>query len=122
MSSEFENQLQRQPLRQIPPHWRARILAAAQTQPARSRWLEWLAPAPQAWAVLGAAWVVIFALHLTTPDDPRPAHAFSVTPESLAALQEKQLMLMKLLSASEDAEPPARQKPRGNLEWRQHAG
>jgi hypothetical protein len=106
MNSEFENHLQRQPMRELPPHWRARIVAAAQPPPAR--WREWLWPCPQAWAALGAAWVVIFVLHFTAPDEPRLAgNSHPLTPQSFAILQQQTMMMAQLLGPTDGDEPPA---------------
>jgi hypothetical protein len=123
MNSEFENQLQRQPLREIPPHWRSRIIAAA--QPAPSRWHEWFQPWPQAWKALGAAWVVIFFLHFTTPDEPRLA-GHSYPPPSYAVLQQQEMMMAQLLSSTDGDERPAalphKSKPRTERERGQFNG
>jgi len=86
---DFENQLQRQPLRPVPTEWRAEILreakdsAAADARRLKSEstpceedqslltpapaiwWREWLWPSPKAWAGLAAAWVVIAILNVT---------------------------------------------------------
>jgi hypothetical protein len=106
MNSEFENQLQRQPMREIPQHWRVRIIAAA--QPAPSRWHEWFQPWPQAWKALGAAWVLILALHFTTPDEPRKAgNSYPLTPQSFAILQEQTMKMAQLLGSTDADEKPA---------------
>jgi hypothetical protein len=124
MNSEFENQLQRQPMREVPPHWRARIMAAA--QPAPNSWGEWLFPSPRAWAALGAAWVVIIVLHLATPDAPARRISYSGTAQSFDMLKEQQVMMAKLLGPADDNEAPAatpaEPKPRSERERRQLAG
>jgi hypothetical protein len=110
MNSEFENQLQRRPMREIPPHWRSRIIACA--QPAHPWWRAWHHPWPRAWATLGAAWVAIFAFYLTTPDDPRPAAgSYAQTPQSFAVLQRESLMMAQLLSSGDIDTPPAAVPP-----------
>jgi len=113
MNSEFENKVQSQPIREVPPHWRARIVAAAQPQP--SRWREWFQPFPRAWGALGAAWVVIIALHFTTPHEPRFT-GNSYAPQSFAILQEQTMMMAQLLGPTNaDEKPsalPAEPKPR----------
>ena len=89
---DFENQLQRQPLREAPSEWRAEILHAAtnavaadvrrRTDEARTVsqsnrlltsaatsqawWREWFWPSPQAWAGLAAVWLIILSLNSTT--------------------------------------------------------
>lgn len=126
MNDDFENHLRSQPMREVPPHWRSRILSAAQTEPRRPRWLEWLWPAPQAWAVLGAAWVLILAFYLATPDDPASGRSYPMTAESYAALEREQLMMAKLLGSSDEGEAPAAvpvaPKPRSERECKQLAG
>jgi hypothetical protein len=123
MNSEFENQLQRQPMREVPQHWRAKILSATQPQPAR--WREWFQPWPQAWKTLGAAWVVIFAFHFTTPSEPRQAgNPYPVAPQSFVILQER-MMMAQLGSTDADEKPaalPAQPKPRSETRRRELAG
>jgi hypothetical protein len=125
MNSEFENHLQRQPMREVPPHWRARIMAAAQPSPAR--WNEWFRPWPKAWAALGAAWVVICVLHFTTPDEPRLAgNSHPLTPQSFAILQEQTMMMAQLLGPTDGDEQPATlsaaPKPRSEMARRELIG
>jgi hypothetical protein len=125
MNSEFENKLQGQPMREVPPHWRGRILAAAQPQPAR--WREWFSPWPKAWAALGAAWVVIFVLNFTTPDEPRLAgNSYPLTPQSFAILQEQTMTMAQLLGPTDADEHPAAlpsaPKPRSERERKQLIG
>ncbi len=125
MNSEFENKLQRQPMREVPPHWRARIVAAAHPQPAR--WREWFWPCPQAWATLGAAWVVIFILHFSAPDEPRLAgNAYPLTPRSFVILQQHTMMMAQLLGPTDGDEqpavPPVAPKPRSEKACRQLFG
>jgi len=86
---DFEKQLQRQPLREVPSEWRADILREANSSvaadvrlnlpgqesqslltSATSWWREWLWPCPQAWAGLAAVWMIIFGLNATTPAGP----------------------------------------------------
>jgi hypothetical protein len=111
MNSDFENQLRRQLMRTIPPHWRARIV----TPPPPVRWREWFLPSPHAWATLGAVWVVIFVFHFTTPDQPRLVDN-SYPPQSLDILQEQTMMMAQLLGPIDGDEQPtalsAPQKPR----------
>lgn len=73
--NDFERQLQRQPLRELPADWRREILArcdaAIVAEPVVS-WREWLWPSPTAWAALAAVWVVFFAVRATEPSAPAP--------------------------------------------------
>ena len=105
---DFEQRLQRQPLRVVPEEWRAEILGTASstaaTQMSRSadRTTNWLStllwPHPRAWAGLAAVWMVILGLKLATVDE---AHAVgknsSVTPEVLAELQQQKLLFAELV-------------------------
>jgi len=77
-ADDFEKELQRQPLRPVPPNWRTEILAAARAASpegveskfpaAGSWWRELLWPCPQAWAGLAAVWILIAMLHFTEAD------------------------------------------------------
>lgn len=70
---EFEQHLARQPLRPLPPEWRAEILGAAtaaaavstEAEPRRSApwWREWLWPTPVAWGALATCWAAILVLN-----------------------------------------------------------
>jgi hypothetical protein len=120
-SDDFEQQLQRQPVRAVPAEWRMEILqtadraAAAATagvsrpDPVRgltpaaavkSWWREFLWPCPQAWAGLAAAWVIILALNVnalaakpTADNDALPATS------STMALAERRRDLSSLLDS-----------------------
>lgn len=124
MNADFENQLRRQPMRQVPAPWRAQILAV--TQPAPAAWRRWFQPWPQAWATLGAAWLLIFALHLATPNDAAPADNYPVMAESTILLQERTMIMAQLLNAAEADEPPpalpAEPKPRSEIARRERIG
>jgi hypothetical protein len=85
----FEQRLQRQPLRQIPPAWREDILSAvaraASPQPSTvdSRPAPWwrgrLWPHPVAWGGVGAAWLLIFALNYAASESDTVSVATSRT-------------------------------------------
>lgn len=119
MDSEFEQRLRRQPVKPVPPEWRAEILAAAHAAQAprhpspvtRHTWfavihrqlsaLLW--PHPRAWAGLAAVWVCIFMLNLSMRDQP-PVLAErtpSPSPEMVAELKQQQKMLAELIGAPE---------------------
>jgi len=111
MNSEFEQQLQRHPMRELPREWRAEILAAASRpgQPSLiDRLSTWLWPHPRAWAGLAAAWVLILLLHFTAPDEPRLARNSSpMTFQALAMMQKQTLMMAQLLGSLESGDQPA---------------
>src|SRR3954451_19232550 len=74
-ADDFEQQLERQPLRSLPLEWRKEILEKARVEspsepsrlssPAAPWWRELLWPCPQAWAGVLAAWLVIIGLRFT---------------------------------------------------------
>jgi hypothetical protein len=122
----FERRLSRQPPREIPTHWRAEILSAAQAAGPQPSTLDprpsllsiliaqlsaVLRPHPQAWAGLAAAWVVILTLQLTSRDptevvarNPPPP-----SPEMLMVLRQQKLLLAELV---ERPEPRAAEQPK----------
>ena len=121
---DFEQRLQRQPLRPVPDEWRAEILGAAnaavgERQPRAvgsslnpTSWLrELIWPNPQAWAGLAAVWLVIFALKLSTGDDGRVVgKKSSMSPEVIAELWQQKLLFTELVGEVEvrEAKPPKR--------------
>ncbi len=117
---EFEKQLSRQPLREVPAEWRAEILSAAaaatpvavprpfflSTLNAQLSTVLW--PCPQAWAGLAAIWMVIFAVNFSMRDQ-KPAEAEKSPPPSpqiLAELKQQRQMLVEMIGQTTDAEPP----------------
>lgn len=81
----FEQQLRRQPLREIPPAWREEILAQARVAADASRrsagdetvsedqaaliagWRMFWERLPVAWAALAALWIVLIGVNLVMP-------------------------------------------------------
>jgi hypothetical protein len=122
----FERRLSRQPTREIPTHWRAEILSAAQAagpQPSTldprpsllstliAQLLAILRPHPQAWAGLAAAWVLILTLQLASRD-PTEVVARNTpppSPELLMVLRQQKLLLAELV---ERPEPRAAEQPK----------
>ena len=127
---DFEQKLQRQPLRQIPGEWRDEILVAAdvnrRNRPVRKftfaatpfrrllsifnhqlSTLLW--PHPKAWAGLAAVWILIFALDFSVRDKAPVMAEKSAppSPEVIVQLRQQQRMLAELIGAREthDAEP-----------------
>jgi len=120
----LERRLERQPVRSVPPVWRAEILTAAENrsdplaeQPT-ARWIarccEWLWPCPEAWASVAATWLLILAINLTVGSTPGSAvrNSAPLTPQLVRAVIEERRLLTQLLSpfAADVAEPP---KPPG---------
>jgi hypothetical protein len=121
---DFENQLQRQPLREVPGEWRAEILRSAraashETSPPTPHvvawWREWLWPSPQAWAGLAAVWMVIVGLNATAPTEPGAVAKRSPTPsvevDSTLAAQRRELA--RLLDNNFSEPTPAPKSPPG---------
>ena len=86
-TDDFEQRLQRQPLRHVPAEWRSEILAAARSgasaerrhkngmvggflpKAATSGWfVNLLWPHPKAWAGLVAVWILIFTVDFSMRD------------------------------------------------------
>ena len=125
-TDDFEQRLQRQPLRPIPSEWRAEILSAGRdAQPAaRSTHHSFLStlnqqlstilwPCPQAWAGLAAVWLIILTLNFATDErtttvakrQPPPS------PEMLMVLKEQEKLLTELLTEQSEPREPERPKP-----------
>ena len=118
---DFESRLQRQPLRQIPPDWRAEILAAAREAQAphhaprstRQSFLTTIShqlstffwPHPKAWGGLAAAWIFIFVLHFSAREtSPMLAKKSAPpSPEVMVELKKQQRMFAELVGSYEPA-------------------
>jgi hypothetical protein len=126
MNDEFEQKLSRQPLGEIPSHWRKQILAAAQQQSHVSRRGFFPAalfrlPMPVIrWGALAAVWVVIFALnHAARDNSPRTfAKAEPPSPQMILALREQKKMFAELIGPplARDVEKPKPFLPRPRSE------
>jgi hypothetical protein len=119
---DFEQRLQRQPLRQVPAEWRAEILSAAREGQTirhssfviRRSWLSTLNsqlstifwPHPKAWAGLAAVWILIFAVDFSVRDkSPVVAEkAAPPSPEVIVELKQQQRMLAELIGANQARE------------------
>lgn len=117
---EFEQQLRNQPLRPVPPEWRAEIIdtarrasrrqAAAPVRQSAPWWREWLWPSPQAWAGLAAVWLFLLGLHFTGPADSASStvQTQSPTPEIRMALAAQRLEMTRLLDGPVESTPPSK--------------
>ena len=127
---DFEQRLQRQLMRQVPPEWREEILSVAQ-QPSRpihvSRFtfhasllstLLW--PHPRAWAGLAAVWLVILAVNFSTRGDTQvlAKHLTPPSPEMVLALREQERLLSDLIAPTQtpvaERPKPAAPRPRSD--------
>ena len=127
---DFEQRLQRQPLRPVPGEWREEILAVAgresrvecraqeslslSTLLSRLSALLW--PNPRVWAGLAAIWLGILAVNFSLRDRSPVFAEKSVTPSPkvLMVLQQQQRLLAELIGPREThkAEPPRTFVPR----------
>lgn len=105
----FEEELSRQPLREIPADWRAEILGYAQAavatapvEPPRWKftWRELLWPCPQVWAGIAAVWVVVVGLEAGLANADTSAMMASGKPslELQVVWREQRELLSSLLS------------------------
>jgi hypothetical protein len=111
---DFEQKLQRQPLKGIPAEWRGEILAATTGRESRvesreqeGRWPSTLVsrlssllwPHPAAWAGLAAIWFLILAVNFSMRD-PSPVRAEKSSPPSpevIVELRQQQRLLAELI-------------------------
>ena len=126
MNDDFEQKLQRLPLRPIPAGWRAEILREGRrvavpesgnidtVSPSKLNWRTILTtifwPHPRAWAGLAAVWILILAVDFSVRD-PGPVMADKSAPSSpevMVELRQQQRLLVELLGSSQtrEAEPP----------------
>jgi hypothetical protein len=117
-SDDFEQRLQRQPLRQVPAAWRTEILREGRrvavpnfrdasmaslpvqllsTLNAQLKTLLW--PNPLAWGGLAAVWALILALNVFTSDKPQATARQTAppSPEMITALKEQRRELAQLV-------------------------
>ena len=126
---QFETRLRLQPQRAVPPAWREEILTAAREHAAPTRppglrsWRslvsDLLWPHPKAWAGLGAAWLVVLAIHFAALDAPPrrlTATRAAAAPVVRQAARERERMLAELVGLLESpaatAPKPAPGRPR----------
>ena len=125
-TDDFEQQLRKQPLRGVPPDWRAELLIVAraaravhgQSEPTVPWWREWLWPCPQAWAGLAALWLLLAGLHMTAPSS-NPLASQSMATDQQAGLEAQRRELARLLDAPPEPAPvPKSPSPRSMAEPR----
>ncbi len=129
-ADDFEKQVERQPMRQMPADWRAEILGAAASSVPRhaapntkrtSWWRELLWPCPQAWAGLAAVWVVILAINFSTRERGEIVAQKTEPPsqQEMMAMEEQKRIMAKLRGTfDEPAEQPKTFVPRPRGERR----
>lgn len=118
-NKQFEQRLSQQPVKEVPPVWRAEILAAARAaQPApqvarvakhsflstiNAQLSAVLWPHPKAWAGLAAVWVGIIVLNVSTQDRavPRMERAEPASPEMVVELRKQQKLYAELMGMNE---------------------
>ncbi len=128
---DFEQRLQRQPLRDIPTTWREDILQTAQSTVAprpspiiacvHACWHELFWPCRRAWVGLAVVWTAILVVNVATRDAPKAvARQTLQSPAGMAeALKEKRRLMSELIgSVTEPAEPPRSYLPRPRSERR----
>ena len=119
----FEQILQRQPLKEIPAEWRGEILAAATSCHAsrvarhfflstlNAQFSTMLWPHPKAWVGLAAVWILILAVNFSMRDKApvRAEKSLPPSPEVIVELRQQQRMLAELIG-SRDASDANRSK------------
>jgi hypothetical protein len=130
---DFEQQLQRRPMRPVPAEWRADILSAAKavsdtqhetrnTQSlAMKLWQELIWPCRRVWLGIAAIWFVVLACNMSMDDSPKVVASQTPppTPEMMAALREQKQLLVQLLEPVASSPPPPAAAPRPRSEKQQ---
>ena len=134
---DFEQRLQRQPMRPPPADWRKQILSVAQAassdfqklpvSPAPTSWqtlhratkaLLW--PAPRAWAGLVLIWLAILAVNHWSADEARgyALRTSGAPSELINAWKEQEQLLVELIGPSKspvaDRPKPVSPRPRSD--------
>jgi hypothetical protein len=123
---DFEQQLQRQVIRQVPESWRGQILSSAQrahessqvvaVTPRRtvlcslkSYVLASFWPSPQAWAGLAVVWIVVAIINIKTGDRVNRVSGASAaeTRELVTSWKEQERLLSEIIHFQESPVPVA---------------
>jgi len=128
-TDDFEKQLQEQPMRQVPGHWRGQILQAAKAverresriegQTERSWIYQLLWPCPQAWGALAAVWVVVLFLNASSHSAAQQIVKVPTEPRAVMMAVKQQLQFRAELMSANDvpvAEPPKLSAPQSRIE------
>ena len=102
--NEFESELKKQPIRQVPEHWRAQILREAGSRgrsPSQDQpwWSALLWPSPKAWATLAASWAVMIGFSVATRESRAPEEKQQAT-QIRMAMEEKRRLQVEIEEAS----------------------
>lgn len=102
--NEFENELKQQPLRRVPGHWRAQILAQASAEKRARRhepwWAALLWPSPKAWGSLAAVWALMVAFSMATTRERSVSEEPQQTAQVRMAMEEKRRLQAEIEEAS----------------------
>jgi len=92
--NDFESELKKQPIRQVPEHWRAQILREAGS-PSRGQpwWSALLWPSPKAWATLAASWAVMIGFSMATRESSTPPEKQQATQIRMAMEEKRRLQV-----------------------------
>jgi hypothetical protein len=128
-NEQFENRLRQQPVKPVPPAWRAEILSVAEraadsVHASRlthhvSWWRELFWPCPQAWAALAAVWLFIVGLNALSRESSPPTlsdQAPPPSPQMRDLLKQQERLFAELVGPLEksvaDRPKPAAPPPR----------
>jgi hypothetical protein len=112
--NDFESELKKQTVRQIPSHWRGQILSGAardlslamRGRKASWSWRELFWPAPKVWAGIAAAWVLVFFLNVSsgTPAEITTVASSASGIDRVQGFEERRRLLVELLAPAESVE------------------
>jgi hypothetical protein len=126
-SDGFEKSLQRQPLRQIPPEWRAEILRTARAADAQrpianwpllavsKLWHELIRPARRIWVGFAFVWVAILAVNFVDTEKSGQSEArITIPPGNLITVWQRQQQFLTELNSPEypDMDKPRQSPPK----------